>query len=161
MRIIFPREIVMIDGCCAFISTHYTSDGKPFLKHKYGRLAYEKENWQSHRLSFNLNHHKIPRNPCPNKKGIWEHEMVLHHCNHKWCIEPSHIYLGMHKQNSDDMWNSKTPEQMECFKRKMQLICNDPDYIERMKIATKGIKKTKEHKNKIRIAHERRRLQRV
>lgn len=30
---------------------------------------------------------------------------VLHHCDVRCCVNPSHLYLGTHQQNMDDMMN--------------------------------------------------------
>ena len=32
--------------------------------------------------------------------------LVLHRCNNRKCINPNHLYLGTHQQNSDDMTKS-------------------------------------------------------
>lgn len=143
----FPRPTERIGDCLAI---------EGWQRNKYKLVNYEGEHWQAHRLSYNLNCEEIPRRPCPTKKGVWEHPMVLHTCNHKWCIEPKHLYLGDHKDNGKDRWRDATPEQRKAFKDRMNAITNSDGHRRKLSEATRGIPKSDEWKAKAREAHKRR-----
>lgn len=61
-----------------------------------GRLEY------SHRVSWMLFNHEDPGALC-----------VLHHCDNPPCVNPSHLFLGTHQDNSDDC----------CFKGRNKVPC--------------------------------------
>jgi len=44
----------------------------------------------AHRVSWML--HPIPDGLC-----------VLHHCDHPWCVNPDHLFVGTHKDKAADM----------------------------------------------------------
>lgn len=136
---IFPRKFKHSASCIKIIRR---KEGKG-----YAPLNYEREHWLAHRLSYHLNIHPIPRRAQPKKKGVWGSAMVLHKCGNKWCINPEHLYLGNHSNNSKDFWNLKVDRSQFCSK--MKAVCSDPEYRIRMVEATRGIKKTEEHKRKI------------
>ena len=99
-KIKFPRKIKrMPNGCAAFITQGYRNPSNIANK-KYNDLSFNKEQWQATRLSYNLNVTSIPRKPPSQKKGF-----VLHTCDHGWCIEPDHLYLGTQKQNINDLYS--------------------------------------------------------
>lgn len=58
----------------------------------YSKFWHIGENISGHRFSFLLHHGKIP-------KGMF----ILHSCDNKPCINPSHLSLGTPKDNSADM----------------------------------------------------------
>lgn len=59
----------------------------------YGRITVEGVSVLTHRLAWELhNEDKIPKD-----------KMVLHSCNNRLCINPSHLRLGTHQENMHDM----------------------------------------------------------
>ena len=57
----------------------------------YGQITYNKKHWSAHRLSWTFHRGRIP-------KGM----NVLHHCDIRLCINPSHLFLGTKKDNTQD-----------------------------------------------------------
>lgn len=60
--------------------------------HGYGQLYYEGKMARAHRVSWILNNGPIPG-------GAW----VLHSCDSRRCVRPSHLFLGNNKTNMIDM----------------------------------------------------------
>lgn len=58
----------------------------------YGRVRLGKTEYRTHRLSWELHFGPIP-----------EDMFVLHHCDNPPCVNPSHLFLGTHQDNMDDM----------------------------------------------------------
>lgn len=61
-------------------------------KHGYGKITYEGKKWIVHRLAFSVFVDKIP-----------EGGLVLHKCDNPCCCNPSHLYLGNHSDNNNDV----------------------------------------------------------
>jgi hypothetical protein len=57
----------------------------------YGRFGYKGKPIGAHRASYMLYKGSIP-------KGM----SVLHKCNNRKCVNPSHLYIGNHKDNAKD-----------------------------------------------------------
>jgi len=57
----------------------------------YGVTCVDAQVVAAHRVSWEAN-----RGPIP--KGIW----VLHRCDNPACINPEHLFLGTHQDNTDD-----------------------------------------------------------
>lgn len=58
----------------------------------YGNMGIGQTNYATHRLSW-----QEFRGPIPD--GLW----VLHRCDVRPCINPDHLFLGTHRDNTDDM----------------------------------------------------------
>ena len=64
-----------------------------FAKTGYGQFALtSKKPETAHRMSWMLTHGEIPN-------GLF----VLHHCDNRLCCNPSHLFIGTHKDNMVDM----------------------------------------------------------
>ena len=61
------------------------------LEKGYGAIRYKGKMMLTHRASWLIHKGEIP-------EGL----MVLHHCDNPLCINPSHLFLGTAKDNSDD-----------------------------------------------------------
>ncbi len=98
---IFPRDIISMGNGCIAISLEKPKlkIGSPILKYR-PLVTYNGQSWYASRLSYHLNVDAIPRRPRNKTDGL-----VLHSCDHNWCIEPSHLYLGTSKQNMIDRSN--------------------------------------------------------
>ena len=61
-------------------------------KHGYGVKRFNKKTMLAHRVSYLISNGDIPDLMC-----------VLHRCDNPCCVEPSHLWLGTHQDNMDDM----------------------------------------------------------
>lgn len=79
----FYKSVTENNGCLEW---------KRYLnKHGYGYINYDGKSWSIHRLSYFINYGEIPKN-----------KWVLHKCDNRKCVNPSHLYLGDNKQNVKD-----------------------------------------------------------
>lgn len=62
----------------------------------YGCLHVAGKTLKAHRVSYEIHKGKIPAGLC-----------VLHKCDVRCCIEPSHLFLGTVKENVADMFAKK------------------------------------------------------
>jgi hypothetical protein len=96
----FPRALVRVGACVAIFKKkigHRKKPG-PCVKGRK-RILFEGEHWKPGRLSYHLNCKPIPRTPPSLKVGL-----VLHTCDHEWCVDPDHLYFGTQSQNQFDNW---------------------------------------------------------
>src|ERR1051325_1212117 len=86
----FWRKVLLGDQCWQWIGALDTRPG-----YGYGYLRLEPDRGSktatAHRVAWELYHGPIPA-------GLW----VLHHCDNRLCVRPSHLYLGDAKQNKRD-----------------------------------------------------------
>ena len=58
----------------------------------YGQFRLEGRTRAAHRVAWELTHGPIPKGMC-----------VLHVCDVRNCVRPDHLFLGTHKDNTQDM----------------------------------------------------------
>ena len=83
-EVINTRTALSGSGCVEW--TGYTA-GSGYPEFRIGKQAFA-----AHRVSYEYFHGPIP-------EGL----MVRHTCDNKRCINPSHLIVGTHQQNMDDM----------------------------------------------------------
>ena len=83
----FWAKVRKSEGCWEWVASTMTKSG-------YGKIFDSGKLEGAHRVSWKLEHGEIPDGLC-----------VLHHCDNRKCVRPSHLFLGTHKDNTDDMWS--------------------------------------------------------
>lgn len=91
--------------CWRFTGGHFYRKGRV---QSYGAILWNGRVTGAHRVLWELTN-------GPVSDGLH----VLHHCDHQWCVNPTHLYLGTHASNTRDavarrrmtygtaMWNHK------------------------------------------------------
>lgn len=153
--IVFPRPTAIVGNCIAVIETYWSRPiGEPFVESAYKRLRWRGDEWLAHRLSYSLNVETIPRLVVETRPDI--PRFILHHCDNKWCVNPTHLYLGTNKENTHDMWNRMATDKKEKHRRSVQMLFAEHDHAGKISRALKGVPKSDECKANMRIGAKKR-----
>lgn len=76
-------KIEVTEGCWLWKASKFSNG--------YGQCKHEGRNWKAHRLVYTLLVGPIPDNLS-----------VLHRCDVRGCVNPSHLWIGTHQDNMDD-----------------------------------------------------------
>ena len=92
-------------------------------KDGYGKFFFNYQHLQAHRFSWGLHFGPIPH-------GM----LVCHHCDNPPCVNPSHLFIGTHLDNSNDKVNKgrqgprRSPRKSPLFTstqiREIRLLCD-------------------------------------
>lgn len=96
----FPRPTIKVGDCLAIWKRQigHRKEAGPCLSGRK-QIMYDGEPWKPSRLAYHLNIKSIPRTPRSMKRGL-----VLHTCDHEWCIEPTHLYRSTQRRNLLDKY---------------------------------------------------------
>lgn len=92
-----------IDPITAFLSKFKAGDGcwiwegAKFGAYRYGAIKVHGKNYRAHRYSYELFNGPIP-----------DGKQVLHQCDVRECVNPTHLTLGTHKDNMREMAERNT-----------------------------------------------------
>lgn len=73
-------------------------NGQVKTKGPYGCITFENKSWFVHRLAYSAYH---------DNKDIAKNETVHHKCSNTLCINPDHLELATHRDNSAEMFERK------------------------------------------------------
>jgi hypothetical protein len=63
----------------------------------YGLCSFEGRTVLAHRVSYIKEYGRIP-------KSVKKKRLILHHCDNRPCVRPSHLFRGTQKKNMQDMY---------------------------------------------------------
>jgi hypothetical protein len=130
----FPREVIWVGACC-YVKPP-PNKKKPPMGEAYPRVIVDGTAWWGHRLSYHINKETIPNRPSNHKEGF-----VLHTCDHKWCVNPEHLYLGTARQNVIDSYDRAASDRRHRISLKMKGRPKSEETRKRMGLSQIGNKK--------------------
>lgn len=95
-------------------------------KDGYGEISDNGIMRLAHRVSWELHNGKIPENMC-----------VLHHCDNRKCVNPSHLFLGTNYDNVRDCINKNRAKKARGENVKTSKL-NESDVINIRKLYSSG-----------------------
>lgn len=84
----FWQNVTISDSACCW-------EWKGALRNGYGVFSVNGKITYAHRYSYKLVYNQIKEGLC-----------VLHKCNNRLCVNPSHLYIGTKQDNANDKVNS-------------------------------------------------------
>ena len=85
----FWKKVVKTEGCWEWIGAVTSTGYGVFQKGRRGEMLHK-----AHRFSYEFHFGAIPEN-----------RLVLHTCDNKRCVCPSHLEIGDHSKNIKDAWD--------------------------------------------------------
>lgn len=88
----FMGNVRLTDGCWIWTGTITCKDAADKYHLPYGRFWMNGKNEAAHRAAWKLFSGPIP-----------EGKIVCHSCDVAYCVNPAHLFLGTHRDNTQDM----------------------------------------------------------
>jgi hypothetical protein len=150
VKIIFPQETKQIRDCVAILD----HNGVAKRNDRTPKVTFDGEVWIASRLSYHLNNGSIPRGPTHSGGPL-----VLHRCDHLWCIAPEHLYLGDRSYMSSRY--EVTPEVREKISSSQRGKTKSAETRAKMSAAHKGKPKSPDTRAKMSAAAKKRKPSKV